>query len=70
MPDKCYDHYLLLSRDDLILIIEKRDKEIKGLTNSFKNIKKERDKYRDYNQFHMEEISRLDKVIGKYKGIR
>ena len=55
-----YKHYLLLSVEDLVSIIKKKDIEIKQL-------EKSRDIYYEYNKFHIEEISRLDKVIGEYR---
>ena len=67
MPSDEYKHYLFLTQEDLVSIIEKKEKEIKNIliklkeTNDFKN------KYYEYNQFHIEEISRLDKIIGGYK---
>tara|TARA_B100000575_G_C22957892_1_gene553650 strand:- start:396 stop:605 length:210 start_codon:yes stop_codon:yes gene_type:complete len=67
MPSDEYKHYLLLTPEDLISIIEKKDKEIGNLLTSLKETKESRDKYCAYNQFHMEEISRLDKQIGEYK---
>ena len=70
MSSERYKHYFLLSPPDLISLIEKKDEDIKALTDSFKNMKKERDKYYDYNEFHIKEITRLDKIIGKYKGLR
>ena len=67
MPSKDYDHYLLLSVDDLISMIEKKDKEIMNITKKYQTMKASRDKYAAYNQFHIEEIARLDKQIGNYK---
>ena len=67
MPSDNYKHYLLLTVEDLISIIEKKDTEIHNLLSKLKETKESRDKYRDYNQFHIEEISRLDKIIGEYK---
>ena len=65
MSSERYKHYFLLPPPDLISLIEKKDEDIKALTDSFKNMKKERDKYYDYNEFHIKEITRLDKIIGK-----
>ena len=67
MPIENYKHYLLLTPDELITMIENKDNEINLLKKNIKEINKSRDKYCSYNQFHMEEISRLDKIIGKYK---
>ena len=67
MPSKDYDHYFLLSVEDLISMIEKKDKEIMNIKKKYESLKASRDKYAAYNQFHMEEITRLDKQIGKYK---
>ena len=67
MPSKDYDHYLLLSVDDLISMIEKKDKEIMNITKKYESMKESRNKYAAYNQFHIEEITRLDKQIGSYK---
>ena len=55
-----YKHYQLLSVEDLISIIMKKDIEIKHL-------EKSRDMYYEYNKFHIEEITRLDKLIGEYR---
>ena len=67
MPSKDYDHYFLLSVEDLISMIEKKDKEIMNITKKYQTMKESRDKYAAYNQFHIEEIARLDKQIGNYK---
>jgi|TARA_B000000460_G_C21357516_1_gene323952 hypothetical protein len=67
MPSDEYKHYLLLTPEDLISIIEKKDKEIGNLLVKLKETKESRDKYYEYNKFHMEEITRLDKQIGEYK---
>ena len=55
-----YKHYQLLSVEDLISIIVKKDLEIKHL-------EKSRSMYYEYNKFHIEEIARLDKIIGEYR---
>ena len=68
MSSDNYKHYLLLSPEDLVLIIEKKDKEIQTIQETMKHIKKERDEYNAYNNFHIEEITRLDKIIGEYRG--
>tara|TARA_Y100001935_G_scaffold207787_2_gene177203 strand:- start:1017 stop:1226 length:210 start_codon:yes stop_codon:yes gene_type:complete len=65
-----YEHYLKLSKEDLITIIKKKDHEINGIQRGLKDMGKLKKKYHDYNLFHMQEISRLDKVIGELKGLR
>ena len=67
MSGKDYKHYLLLTQQDLISMIEKKDNEIQNLKLKLEEVREERDKYCEYNQFHMEEITRLDKIIGGYK---
>ena len=67
MPSKQYDHYSLLSIENLISLIEQRDKEINNLKESLKKTRESRNKYCAYNTFHIEEITRLDKQIGKYR---
>ena len=67
MSSKYYDHYLFLSKENLISMIEKQNIEIDTLKKSLKETKESRDKYYEYNKFHMEEITRLDKQIGEYK---
>ena len=67
MSVKNYEHYLLLTQQDLISMIEKKDNEIQILKLKLQEVREERDKYCDYNQFHMEEITRLDKIIGDYR---
>ena len=64
-----YGHYLKLSKEDLILLIEKKDTELNNFQKVLKETKESRDKYYSFNKFHMEEITRLDKIIGKYKKI-
>ena len=70
MPSKNYEHYNRLSKEDLISMIEKRDTEIKTVQKSLKNANELKKQYYEYNKFHMEEIVRLDKEIGRLKGIR
>ena len=70
MPSKNYEHYNRLSKEDLISMIEKRDIEIKTVQKSLKNANELKKQYYEYNKFHMEEIVRLDKEIGKLKGIK
>ena len=67
MSGQDYKHYLLLTQQDLISMIEKKDNEIQSLKLKLQEVGEERDKYCEYNQFHMEEITRLDKIIGGYK---
>ena len=67
MPSKQYDHYRLLTIDNLISTIEKQDLEINNLKKSLKETKESRNQYYEYNKFHMEEITRLDKQIGQYR---
>ncbi len=70
MPSKEYDHYLQLSKENLIITIEKKDNEIKEFQKSLKKMEKLKHQYYVYNKFHMEEIVRLDKKIGVLKGLR
>ena len=70
MPSKEYDHYLQLSKENLITTIEQKDTELENIRENFKNMEELKTKYYEYNKFHMEEISRLDKMIGKFKGLR
>ena len=65
-----YEHYLNLSKEDLIKIIKKKDNEINRIQRSLKETRELKKKYHDYNRFHMQEISRLDKVIRELKGLR
>tara|TARA_B100000214_G_scaffold173039_1_gene124414 strand:- start:433 stop:663 length:231 start_codon:yes stop_codon:yes gene_type:complete len=67
MPSKQYDHYRLLTIDNLISTIERQDLEISNLKKSLKETKESRNQYYEYNKFHMEEITRLDKQIGQYR---
>ena len=64
-----YENYLNLSNEDLITIIKKNN-EINSIQRYLKDMEKLKKKYHDYNLFHMQEISRLDKVIGELKGLR
>lgn len=70
MLSKDYSHYNKLTKQDLISMIEKRDIEIKKNQEKLKEVNKLKNEYYNYNRFHMEEITRLDKEIGKYKGLR
>ena len=67
MPSKQYDHYIHLSKENLISVIEGKDKEINTLLVELKKLKEECGKYYSYNKFHMEEITRLDKIIGIFR---
>ena len=69
-PTKDYKHFFRLSKEDLISMIEQKDDEIKKLQNSLKNEQSLKIKYNLYNNFHMAEITKLDKIIGKLKGLR
>jgi hypothetical protein len=70
MSSDKYKHFHLLSVEDLVSFIERKDAEIINLNKEIEKCKESRDKYYDYNQFHIEEISRLDKIIGEYKNKR
>ncbi|MBE18081.1 MAG: hypothetical protein CMH79_04895 [Nitrospinae bacterium] len=62
--------YYKLSKEDLINIIEKKDNEIKNLLENIEVEKGFKDYYLRHNKFHIEEITRLDRIIGQYKGVR
>ena len=51
-------------------MIEKRDNEIKKIQEKLRGVTELKMQYYEYNKFHMEEITRLDREIGKYKGLR
>jgi len=70
MSSKGYSHYHKLTKDDLISMIEKRDNEIKKIQEKLQEVTQLKIQYYEYNKFHMEEITRLDREIGKYKGLR
>ena len=70
MPSKEYDHYLQLSKENLIMTIKQKDNEINKFQKSLKKMEELKHKYYEYNKFHMEEIVRLDKQIGVLKGLR
>jgi len=70
MSSKEYSHYHKLTKDDLISMIEKRDNEIKKIQEKLQEVTQLKIQYYEYNKFHMEEITRLDREIGKYKGLR
>ena len=67
MPDKYYDHYLNLTKENLISLIKEKDIEITKIKKILKETQLLKDKYFEYNKFHMEEIVRLDKIIGSYR---
>tara|TARA_B100001123_G_scaffold442285_1_gene585536 strand:+ start:4386 stop:4601 length:216 start_codon:yes stop_codon:yes gene_type:complete len=54
------NEYNNLSINELVDIIKTKDKEIRIL-------KESENKYFLQNKFHIEEITRLDKIIGGYK---
>ena len=70
MPSNDYEHYNRLLKEDLISMIEKRDNEIKKIQKSLKHANELKKQYYEYNKFHMEEITKLDKEIGRLKGLR
>jgi|TARA_B100001094_G_scaffold324268_1_gene376610 hypothetical protein len=70
MPSKQYDHYNNLTKENLISTIEDKDNEIQKLKDTLKEALRLRDYYFTYNKFHMEEIVRLDRKIGQYKGVK
>jgi len=70
MSSNGYSHYHKLTKDDLISMIEKRDNEIKKIQEKLREVTELKMQYYEYNKFHMEEITRLDREIGKYKGLR
>ena len=51
-------------------MIEKRDNEIAKIQKVLKLANELKKQYYEYNKFHMEEIVRLDKEIGRLKGIK
>ena len=67
MSSNEYSHYHKLTKDDLISMIEKRDNEIKKIQEKLREVTELKIKYYEYNKFHMEEITRLDKIIGTYR---
>jgi hypothetical protein len=70
MPSEEYKHYLLLPPENIISLLEEKDKEIKNLKSKLKITEGLKNKYVSYNNFHIEEITRLDKIIGKHNGLR
>ena len=67
MSTNTYNHYNLLSVEDLISIIMRKDAEINEIKQKLKETKKSKEIYYAYNKFHIEEITRLDKLIGQLK---
>lgn len=65
--DEKYEHYKLLAVEDLVSCIKRKDIEIKNLKQKVDETNKLKNMYYQYNNFHIEEISRLDKIIGDYK---
>ena len=55
MPNKDYENYNRLSKDDLISMIEKRDTEIKKVQKVLKLANELKKQYYEYNKFHMEQ---------------
>jgi len=53
MSSDKYKHFHLLSVEDLVSFIERKDAEIKNLKHELEKSKQSRDKYYDYNQFHI-----------------
>lgn len=48
-------------------MIDIKEIEIENLQDELKMAIEKRDEYYEYNKFHMQEITRLDKIIGQYK---
>jgi len=67
MLNKNKDHYLQLSKEELVAMIDIKEIEIENLQDELKMAIEKRDEYYEYNKFHMQEITRLDKIIGQYK---
>tara|TARA_B100000902_G_C27185654_1_gene851216 strand:- start:133 stop:348 length:216 start_codon:yes stop_codon:yes gene_type:complete len=67
MSTNTYNHYNLLSVEDLISIIMRKDAEINEIKQKLKETKKLKEIYYAYNNFHIEEITRLDKLISQLK---
>ena len=67
MLNKNKDHYLQLSKEELVAMIDIKEMEIENLQDELKMAIEKRDEYYEYNKFHMQEITRLDKIIGQYK---
>ena len=58
-----YDSYSL---EELIRLLKDKDKEIEILKDNLRTMEESRNTYYLQNNFHIEEITRLDKIIGKY----
>ena len=58
-----YDSYSL---EELIRLLKDKDKEILILKDDLRTMEESRNTYYLQNNFHIEEITRLDKIIGKY----
>ncbi len=67
MLNKNKDHYLQLSKEELVAMIDIKEIEIENIQDELKMAIEKRDEYYEYNKFHMQEITRLDKIIGQYK---
>jgi len=67
MSTNTYNHYNLLSVEDLISIIMRKDVEINEIKQKLKETKESKEIYYAYNKFHIEEITRLDKLISQLK---
>ncbi len=67
MLNKNKDHYLQLSKEELVAMIDIKELEIENIQDELKKAIEKRDEYYEYNKFHMQEITRLDKIIGQYK---
>ena len=61
------DNYNHLSKDQLLSIIQKKDAEINKLESTLNDMRSSKKYFYSLNQFHMEEISRLDKQIGQFR---
>ena len=58
---------LQLSKEELVAMIDIKELEIENIQAELKKAIEKRDEYYEYNKFHMQEITRLDKIIGQYK---
>mgnify|MGYP001341134202 CR=1 FL=1 len=61
------DDYTQLSKDQLLLIIQKKNAKINKLETNINDLRASKEYFYTLNQFHMEEISRLDKEIGQFR---
>ena len=59
-----YESYPL---EELICLLKDKDKEIEVLKDNLRTMEESRNTYYLQNKFHIEEITRLDKIIGKYQ---